>query len=119
MASTEEGVSHLLLQATDIERTAEFYSEVVGFDVTERTEFGDGRPLVKFHVGMGLTELEDDRADSGQAVEHIAFEISDIEGLVASLREHDVEIDDGPRSTIYGTSVYFFDPDGNRIECHD
>ncbi len=119
MSGNKEQVSHLLLQATDIEQTEEFYSNIVGFDVTERTEFGDGRSLVKFHVGMGLTELEDDRADSGQAVEHIAFQIADIDGLVESLREHEVEIDDGPKSTIYGTSVYFFDPDGNRIECHD
>ncbi|RQG94924.1 VOC family protein [Natrarchaeobius chitinivorans] len=119
MSENEEQVSHLLLQASDLERTVEFYSEIVGFDVTERTDFGDGRPLVKLHVGMGLTELPDERADSGQAVEHIAFEISDIDGLVESLREHDVEIDDGPKETIYGTSVYFFDPDGNRIECHD
>ena len=119
MSENDEQVSHLLLQATDLERTAAFYSDVVGFDITERTEFGDGRSLVKLHVGMGLTELQDDRADSGQAIEHIAFEISDIDELVASLRRHDVTIDDGPKSTIYGTSVYFFDPDGNRIECHD
>lgn len=119
MSENEEQVSHLLLQATDLERTEEFYTDVVGFDVTERTEFGDGRPLVKLHVGMGLTELHDDRADSGQAVEHLAFEVTDVEAIVDSLREHDVQIDDGPKPTIYGTSVYFFDPDGNRIECHD
>jgi catechol 2,3-dioxygenase-like lactoylglutathione lyase family enzyme len=112
-------VSHLLLQASDLDELVTFYTDVVGFSVNERTEFGDGRPLVILEERMGLTELHDERAESGQAVEHIAFEVPDVDGVVASLEEHDVPIDDGPKPTSYGTSVYFFDPDGNRIECHD
>lgn len=111
-------VSHLLLQTTDIERAKQFYTDVVGFHVREETTFGD-RPLVLLEEMMGLTELPESRAESGQAVEHIAFEVPEIDDLVASLRANDVTIDDGPKSTSYGTSVYFFDPDGNRIECHD
>jgi catechol 2,3-dioxygenase-like lactoylglutathione lyase family enzyme len=112
-------VSHLLLQATDLTELVTFYTDVVGFSVSERTEFGDGRPLVILEERMGLTPLPDGRADSGQAVEHIAFEVPDVDAVVASLDEHDVPVDDGPKPTSYGTSVYFFDPDGNRIECHD
>lgn len=118
--SEEAGtVSHLLLQVTDLERAREFYTDVVGFHIREETEFGDGRPLVLFQEMMGLTVLPGERADTGQAVEHVAFEVPDIDALVASLEAHDVPIDDGPKATSYGTSVYFFDPDGNRIECHD
>jgi len=112
-------VSHLLLQATDLDRLVEFYTEVVGFHVNERSTFGDGRPLVILEERMGLTELPETRAGAGQAVEHIAFQVPDIDELVESLEEHDVTIDDGPKETSYGMSVYFFDPDGNRIECHD
>lgn len=118
--SEETGtVSHLLVQAMDLERSVDFYTDVVGFHVDERTDFGDGRPLVILEERMGLTELPEERAETGQAVEHVAFEVTDIESLVDSLKANDVTIDDGPKETSYGTSVYFFDPDGNRIECHD
>ncbi|MEF8850903.1 MAG: VOC family protein [Haloarculaceae archaeon] len=118
--SGEHGtVSHLLLQATDLDELVTFYTDVVGFSVSERTEFGDGRPLVILEERMGLTPLPEERAESGQAVEHVAFRVPDIDPLVDSLDAHDVPIDDGPKPTSYGTSVYFFDPDGNRIEVHD
>ena len=120
MSEDEIGeVSHLLLQSPDLERLVSFYTDIVGFHLRDRIEFGDGRPLVRLKEGMGLTELPEGRAESGQAVEHIAFQIPAIDPLVESLRANDVPIDDGPKETGYGTSVYFFDPDGNRIECHD
>jgi catechol 2,3-dioxygenase-like lactoylglutathione lyase family enzyme len=119
MSEDHGSVSHLLVQATDLEELVTFYTDVVGFSVAERTDFGDGRPLVILEERMGLTELPDDRAESGQAVEHVAFQVPDIDAVVDSLEAHDVPIDDGPKPTSYGTSVYFFDPDGNRIECHD
>jgi predicted enzyme related to lactoylglutathione lyase len=80
-------VSHLLLQATDLEELVTFYTDVVGFSVSERTDFGDGRPLVILEERMGLTPLPDERAESGQAVEHIAFEVPDIDAVVDSLDE--------------------------------
>lgn len=119
MTGEHGSVSHLLLQASDLDELVTFYTDVVGFRVSERTEFGDGRPLVLLEERMGLTPLPDERAESGQAVEHIAFQVPDIDAVVDSLEEYDVPIDDGPKPTSYGTSVYFFDPDGNRIECHD
>ncbi|MFB6227650.1 MAG: VOC family protein [Halobacteriales archaeon] len=112
-------VSHLLVQTPDLDRLEAFYTDVVGFSVTKREPFGDGRPLVVFEERMGLTELPEERADSGQVLEHVAFQVPDFDALVDRLHEHDAPIDDGPKSTSYGTSVYFFDPDGNRIECHD
>lgn len=112
-------ISHLLVQAVDLKRSVDFYTDVVGFHVKERTDFGDGRPLVIFEERMGLTELPADRAATGQAVEHVAFHVPEFDALVESLEANDVTVDDGPKETSYGTSVYFFDPDGNRIECHD
>jgi catechol 2,3-dioxygenase-like lactoylglutathione lyase family enzyme len=112
-------VSHLLVQTENFDRLVEFYTDVVGFNVSKRETFGEDRPLVVFEERMGVTELPEKRADAGQVLEHVAFQVEAFDALVDRLHEHDVPIDDGPKSTSYGTSVYFFDPDGNRIECHD
>ena len=88
-------VSHLLVQATDLDRLEEFYTQVVGFSVAKRETFDEDRPLVVFEERMGLTELPGERADAGQVLEHVAFQVSEFDALVDRLHEHDVPIDDG------------------------
>jgi catechol 2,3-dioxygenase-like lactoylglutathione lyase family enzyme len=117
------GVSHLLLQTGDLARAEQFYTSVLGFHVRERSTFRDGRPLVVMREGLGLTELTEEgkrtRSKQGQALEHVAFKVVDIAALERDLRAAGVTIYDGPKPTHYGTSLYFFDPDGVHIECHD
>ena len=117
------GVSHLLLQTNNLARTEQFYVGVLGFHVRERSTFRDGRPLVVMREGLGLTELTEEgrrsRNDQGQALEHVAFKVADIAALERDLRAASATIYDGPKPTSYGTSIYFLDPDGVRIECHD
>nr|BBH95907.1 hypothetical protein KTA_41060 [Thermogemmatispora argillosa] len=121
--ATIRGVSHLLLQTRDLVRAERFYVEVLGFHVRERTTFRDGRPLVVMHEGLGLTELTEEgkrlRQEAGQSLEHVAFRVENIAQLEQELRAAGVTIVDGPKPTAYGTSLYFLDPDGVRIECHD
>jgi catechol 2,3-dioxygenase-like lactoylglutathione lyase family enzyme len=117
------GVSHLLLQTGDLARAERFYVDVVGFHVRERGTFRDGRPLIVLQEGLGLTELTEEgkrsRNEQGQSLEHVAFKVADIAQLERDLRAAGVTIYDGPKPTAYGTSLYFLDPDGVRIECHD
>lgn len=117
------GVSHLLLQATDLARAEQFYVDLLGFHVKERTTFRDGRPLVVLREGLGLTQMTEagtlSRGDEHQALEHVAFKVGDIAALEQDLRRAGVTIYDGPKRTNYGISLYFLDPDGVRIECHD
>ncbi len=117
------GVSHLLLQTKDLARAEQFYVWVLGFHIKERSTFRDGRPLIVMREGLGLTEMTEEgkrsRNDQGQALEHVAFKIADVKVLERDLRAAGVTIYDGPKPTSYGTSIYFFDPDGVRIECHD
>ena len=117
------GVSHLLLQTGDLARAEQFYTGVLGFHVRERSVFRDGRPLVVMREGLGLTELTEEgkrvRSEQGQALEHVAFKVADIAALERDLRAAGVTIYDGPKLTHYGTSIYFLDPEGVHIECHD
>ncbi|MBX5449245.1 VOC family protein [Thermogemmatispora sp.] len=121
--ATIRGVSHLLLQTRDLARAERFYVEVLGFHVRERTTFRDGRPLIVMYEGLGLTELTEEgkrlHQEVGQSLEHVAFCVENIVQLEHDLRAAGVTIVDGPKPTAYGTSLYFLDPDGVRIECHD
>ncbi len=116
-------VSHLLLQTNDLARAEQFYVGLLGFHVRERSTFRDGRPLVVLQEGLGLTELSEEgrhaRNEQGQSLEHVAFKIADVAALERDLRAAGVTIYDGPKPTYYGTSIYFLDPDGVHIECHD
>lgn len=117
------GASHLLLQTNDLARAEAFYVGLLGFHVKDRSTFRDGRPLIVLREGLGLTQMtaegQSTRSDSGQALEHVAFKVADVAALEQDLRAAGVTIYDGPRPTNYGTSLYFLDPDGVRIECHD
>lgn len=96
---------------------------LLGFHVKERSAFRDGRPLIVLREGLGLTQMTAEgqrtRSDAGQSLEHVAFKVADVAALEQELRAAGVTICDGPKPTTYGTSLYFLDPDGVRVECHD
>jgi len=107
------GVHHLLLQTTDLQAAERFYLDFLGFTVKNRGEFTDGRPLTVTNEGLGLTS---DGPGTAGAVEHIAFQFSDIREIARRAHEEGVTVykDVGPG--VYGLTVYLGDPDGNRIE---
>lgn len=116
-----KGISHLLLQTADLERAERFYTGLLGFHVRERGVFGDGQKLVVMREGLGLTERPgmERQSQQHQSLEHVAFHVADIAALERDLRAAGVTIIDGSKRTHYGISLYFFDPDGVRIECCD
>ena len=111
-------VSHLLLEVDDLERAVDFYVGFLDFAVRERDTLGDGRPFVATVQGLGLVARHPTSVGS-PSFDHLAFRCpSGIEPLITKLDSHGREYE-GPRRTPYGLSIYFHDPDGYRIECHD
>jgi catechol 2,3-dioxygenase-like lactoylglutathione lyase family enzyme len=107
-----------LLQVTDLDRALRFYVDLLGFQVRERAQLTDGRTFVSTIQGLGLTTLPSGAA-TGQSLDHLAFRCpAGIEPLLEKLRAAGIAYE-GPRRNAYGHSVYFRDPDGNRVECHD
>jgi 4-oxalocrotonate tautomerase family enzyme len=106
-------LDHVLLEAYDLDATASFYLETLGFAVRKRDALPDGRPLIVTDQGLGLTSGR--TADAGP-IEHLAFSTRNVANLAGSLRESGVRILDGPKPTPYGISLYVQDPDGNKIE---
>ncbi len=118
-----ERLDHLVLTVADIARTCEFYTRVLGMEVTT---FGEGRTALKFgqqkinlHPADRIPGLVADRPTPGSG--DLCFITAvPLDDVTAHLTKCDVPIvaGPGPRAGAIGTiqSVYIRDPDQNLIE---
>ena len=121
--STARGLHHMALLSSDVERTVRFYQDVLGFPLTEVMENRDyaGSTHFFFDIGNGnaLAFFDFPGLDLGPYAEvlgglhHVAISIDrpQWEAAHARLREAGVEVLEES-----GTSLYFRDPDGARLE---
>ncbi|HEY7013761.1 MAG TPA: VOC family protein [Streptosporangiaceae bacterium] len=116
-------LDHLVLTVTDMARTVEFYTEVLGM---KAVTFGDGRRALAFgsskinlHQAGREFEPKAARPTPGSA-DVCLIAASPIAEVLAHLAAHRVAVEEGPvlRTGATGTieSVYLRDPDGNLIE---
>ena len=121
--STARGVHHIALLSSDVERTVRFYQDVLGFPLTDIFENRDyrGSNHFFFDIGHGNLLAFFDFPDLGLGpyaevlggLHHVAISMdpADWEGARARLDEAGV-----PYVRESGTSIYFRDPDGARLE---
>lgn len=123
------GLHHITLVTSDAQRTADFYTGVLGMRLVKQTVnfddprsyhlyFGDelGRP------GTAITYFEWRDAPKGAwgigGTHHYALHVADRDGLLKWKRrlvDSGLKVD-GPLDRHYFTSIYFNDPDGAIIE---
>jgi catechol 2,3-dioxygenase-like lactoylglutathione lyase family enzyme len=121
--STARGLHHTALVSSDVERTVAFYQGVLGFPLTEVMENRDypGSTHFFFDIGNGnaLAFFDFPGLDVGPYAEvlgglhHIAISITRDNWEAVHARLRDAGIDVMEES---GTSLYFRDPDGARLE---
>ena len=118
---------HTMLRVGNLQRSIDFYTNVLGMKLLRRKDYPDGRFTLAF-VGYGdesentVIELtynwDTDRYDIGSGYGHIAIEVEDVYEAVEELRSRDGKIirDAGPMNA--GTTIIAFieDPDGYPIE---
>ncbi len=121
--SSAQGVHHLALLSSDVERTIEFYQGVLEFPLTELFENRDyvGSTHFFFDIGNGnlLAFFDFPGLDLGPYAEvlgsmhHLAISVSPEKQayLKAKLIDAGVTIDFD-----HETSIYFRGPDGERLE---
>ncbi|MET9312560.1 VOC family protein [Kribbella sp. NPDC003505] len=121
--STARGLHHTALLSSDVERTVRFYQDVLGFPLTEMVGNRDyeGSTHFFFDIGNGnlLAFFDFPGLDLGPYAEvlgglhHLAISVEPTqwERLKQNLDEAGVEYLEES-----GTSIYFRDPDGARIE---
>src|SRR3954469_4299395 len=121
--STARGVHHIALLSSDVERTVRFYQDLLGFPLTEIFENRDYRGSNHFFFDLGhgnlLAFFDFPGLDLGPYAEvlgglhHIAISMPPDEWAAAKERMDAAGV---PYQVESGTSLYFRDPDGARLE---
>lgn len=110
------GMNHLTLACSDIGRSFDFYTGLLGFRPAAR--WADGAYLSIGELWLCLSL--DARANEGERADytHYAFSISqdDFDAFRAKMRNAGVA--EWKANTSEGDSFYFLDPDGHRLEAH-
>ena len=118
---------HTMLRVGDLDRSIDFYQNVLGMKLLRRKDYPDGKFTLAF-VGYGdesdntVIELTYnwgmDSYDLGEGYGHIAIEVDDVYEAVDELRNRGGKVirEAGPMNA--GTTIIAFieDPDGYPIE---
>ncbi|REC48096.1 MULTISPECIES: VOC family protein [Chryseobacterium] len=118
-----KNIDHLVLTVADIEKTVDFYTSILGFEVVT---FGENRKALTF--GNQKINLHQKGKEFEPKAEHPTcgsadfcfISETDIHEVLQELKEKNIEIIEGivERTGALGKiqSVYFRDPDLNLIE---
>ena len=118
-------IGHVVLQCRDIKRTVRFYTEVLGFKVSDvyPDEMVPGGMVfmrcASDHHGIGFVGTMPGKSQNIE-MNHIAFEVATLDEVLrarAHLERHNVPLDfEGRRRAGSQIAVEFHDPDGHRLE---
>lgn len=118
---------HTMIRVGDLERSIQFYTEVLGMELLRRKDYPDGKFTLAF-VGYGaesensVIELthnwDTDAYDHGNAFGHVALEVDDVYKACEEIRARGGNVTREPGPMKSGTTILAFvdDPDGYKIE---
>ncbi len=117
------GIDHIAINVLDLKRSLEFYTKVLGLKVTEREYSKPGTEYFLDCGGslVGLIQGKEEEKhllqDGGVGGNHFAFRVStkDFDQVVEELKTQKVPITFSKKRE-KSWSVYFLDPDGNKLE---
>jgi catechol-2,3-dioxygenase len=114
-------VGHVVLAVKDPEASANWYKDVLGMDVMYYNDKGQ-MAFLSFgtqHHDIAVVKAPEGATLGSPGISHTALQIDggldELKELYQRMKDRGVEID---FTTDHGLSqsVYFFDPDGNRLE---
>ena len=120
-------IGHVVLRTADLERSVRFYTQVLGFrvsDVYPEEMVPGGMVFMRFnrdHHGVALVGGLAAPSE-GKELHHFAFEVATLDEVFRArkrLREHGVKITfEGRRRAGAQIAVEFLDPDGHWLEIY-
>jgi catechol 2,3-dioxygenase len=120
-------VGHVVLQVMDLERATQFYTEVLGFkvsDVYPEEMMAGGMVFLRCHTDHHCLALvgQGDGKNNHRELHHMAFEVATLAEVLRArdrLRQFGAKIDfEGRRRAGCQIAVEFRDPDNNSLEIY-
>ncbi len=118
------GIDHAAISVVDLDRSLKFYTQVLGLNISER-EYQ--KPGVEYFLDCGTSLIgliqgdpngdHHEMQDGGVGGNHVSFRVptSEFDRVVEELKERSVTIT-FQKKRERSWSVYFLDPDGNKLE---
>jgi len=111
------------IEVRDLERSIKFYTENLGMRLLRRSKIPETNGEVaelKSPEGHQLLELnwyaDHNKYRSGDELDHLAFDVDDVDRALADLKEQGVEVAMQPFDEGEGRLAFVKDPDGIWIE---
>jgi len=125
------GLQHYTIEPQDLERTKDFYVDVLGLENGDRPPLGfpcywlysGGVPTVhllgdrKPREGIVVRGTEKKFDDTGR-FDHIAFSASDLAGVLKRIEGKKVKFREQVIPRTGGTQIFLYDPDGIGVELN-
>jgi len=118
-------IGHVVLRCTDMEKSVKFYTEVLGFRVSDvyPDSMIDGKMVFmrcnNDHHGVALVGGAPHKSENIE-LHHMAFEVNSLDEVLRArdhLNQHNIEIlFEGRRRAGVQIAVEFLDPDGHWLE---
>ncbi len=116
-------VEHIGIQVRDLDRSIRFYTEVLGLTLRKRVRVNEKLEVAFLPLGGSEIELVCKTAEYAFAkegiVNHLAFRVRDVAGVLDHLRTHGVELihQEPLAMEKLGSRIAFFrGPDGEKLE---
>lgn len=120
-------ILHTMIRVGDLDRSLQFYTDVLGMRLLRRKDYPDGKFTLAF-VGYGeeaeeaVIELTynwgESHYDLGNGFGHIAVGVEDIQKTCAEIKRRGGKVVREPGPMKHGSTVIAFveDPDGYKLE---
>jgi len=112
-----EGLHHISLGCSELDRSIAFYCDLLGFEVQEQADHY--ALLLLDPISIRLHVIPDFRSpvkNPGEMSLSFVLDVDDFTDAIAELEEKNVEILKGPVVIENGEAILIADPDGNLIE---
>jgi lactoylglutathione lyase len=117
---------HTMVRVTNLERSIQFYTELLGLKLHKRTDYPEGKFTLVFLGGEPDTESflelthnwDVKQYDLGTGYGHVAFGVEDIYATCENIQKMGGKVTRPPGPMKHGNTIIAFveDPDGYKIE---